>query len=191
MKYYIGIDPGRSGAVAAIDENKNICMVHDWPNLSVKGVAKGNSKVKRIQHLDQEAGFMIDQVNSFVKKVYTPDEPNVFCALEKVHAFSMREGRNVGMKSTGDFMTAYGIWIGILSFWFSGNLEFVHPRTWQARIFGRLPKGTNTKEKSLLVARTVFGERVRSLLARKKDNGRSDALLIALWLRNEKRQKLF
>ena len=91
--------------------------------------------------------------------------------IEKVSAMPKQ-----GSVSMFTFGTNYGVWRGILA---SFEIPFilVPPRTWQTKKLDK-KAGNDTKERSLNTARRIFP---KASLARKKDNGRSDALLIALY----------
>jgi hypothetical protein len=58
MKYFIGIDPGQSGAMAVINEQGDCCDLFDWP------------------------GDEVSLINRFIPEAYS----NVRAALESVHA---------------------------------------------------------------------------------------------------------
>ena len=97
------------------------------------------------------------------------------CALEKQQA-RPPNGR-IGCFNIG---VSYGMVRGALAC-FSISTRFVSPRTWQT-IFDNRKKDEDIKLTSLKMARRLFPT---VDLHRKKDNGKSDALLIALWLKKQ------
>lgn len=103
---------------------------------------------------------------------------NAKAAIEKVASMPKQ-----GVSSTFKFGTNYGSWRGILAM--AGiSFELVPSRKWQKGLV--LPSdGATPKERSLTVARRIFPTQI-TMLKRKKDNGRSDALLIAHWLKNNR-----
>ena len=99
----------------------------------------------------------------------------IMAALEKVSA---RPGQ--GVVSMFTFGRNLGTWEGIIST-FEFPFMMPTPRQWQKGIID--PKaGTDTKERSLNTARRLFPD---ASLKRKKDHGRSDALLLAFWAKRQ------
>ena len=99
----------------------------------------------------------------------------IMAALEKVGA---RPGQ--GVVSMFTFGRNLGAWEGIIST-FEFPFMMPTPRQWQKGIID--PKaGTDTKERSLNTARRLFPD---ASLSRKKDHGRSDALLLAFWAKRQ------
>jgi Holliday junction resolvasome RuvABC endonuclease subunit len=91
--------------------------------------------------------------------------------IEFVHAMPQQ-----GVSSTFKFGVAYGAAISILQR-FKSTFHAVPPRVWK-----RAMELDNDKDKSLALARELWPN---APLARKKDNGRAEALLMAEWLRRE------
>ncbi len=103
-------------------------------------------------------------------------QPRAFkCALEKAQAMPGQ-----GVTSMFNYGVSFGILRGVLAS-FSISTQFVTPRKWQ-KVFDNRKKGEDTKKTSLKMARRLFP---RVELHLKKDHGKSDALLIALWLKGE------
>ena len=99
----------------------------------------------------------------------------IMAALEKVGA---RPGQ--GVVSMFTFGRNLGAWEGIIST-FEFPFMMPTPRQWQKGIID--PKaGTDTKERSLNTARRLFPD---ASLSRKRDHGRSDALLLAFWAKKQ------
>lgn len=94
-------------------------------------------------------------------------------ALEAVHAMPKQ-----GVSSSFKFGMGYGVLQGVLAA-YQIPFIFVTPQKWQKAMFDSMPKG-DTKAMSLDLARRLFPQ---VDLHRKGDHGKSDALLIALWLK--------
>lgn len=82
---YIGIDPGMSGAIAAIDRDRKVLCLNDCPK---------NNDSKEMASILNAILFEFDLVN---------------VAIEKVVAFKM------GRTSALNYGTNYGIWLGLFS----------------------------------------------------------------------------
>lgn len=96
-------------------------------------------------------------------------------ALEKVGA---RPGQ--GVVSMFTFGRNLGAWEGIISA-FSIPFMMPTPRQWQKGLVDQ-KAGPDTKTRSLVTARRRFPD---ASLSRKKDHGRADALLLAVWARGQ------
>jgi len=96
-------------------------------------------------------------------------------ALEKVHAMPGQ-----GVVSMFTFGQNVGVWQGILA---ALSIPYVTPRPqeWQRGLVDR-KAGKDTKAASLATARRLFPG---ADLARKKDHGRADALLMAWWAKGQ------
>ena len=81
-----------------------------------------------------------------------------------------------GVRQAFSFGTSYGAVLGLAQR-FRAPWHFVSPRVWK-----RAMELDNDKDKSLALARELWPT---APLARKKDNGRAEALLMAEWLRRE------
>ena len=99
------------------------------------------------------------------------DKQDAEFVIEFVHAMPQQ-----GVSSTFKFGVAYGSAISILQR-FNSTFHAVPPRVWK-----RAMVLDNDKDKSLALARELWPT---APLARKKDNGRAEALLMAEWLRRE------
>ena len=150
----IGIDPGQSGAIAAIDDEGLVVALHDMPT-SARLHGKG-------QQVDG------GELASIIHGMKEPGKP-VKVNLEAVSAMPGQ-----GVSSMFRFGESLGVVLGVL-----GALQipfsWVMPQRWkkEAGISGK-------KDKDL--SRTLAIQRhpeVADMLTRKKDNGRSDAICIA------------
>ncbi len=145
-----GIDPGLTGAVAKIPENGGV-VFFDTPICEVKK----NKKNKKEYLPSQMAGIFSTEV-----------ECHVF-----IESVSSRPGQ--GVTSMFNFGFGFGLWIGILSA-LKISYTMVTPQFWKKNIM----QGIGDKDAARLRAQQLFPELSISL-ARKKDIGRADALLIA------------
>lgn len=151
---FIGIDPGLTGAVAAINEMGQIITVQDTPMLAVK-------KGKGTKHVYVEtamAKILESTVHIYGTSCIT---------IENVHAMPGQ-----GVTSMFSMGTGFGLWLGIAAA-LCIPIERMEPHTWK-QIVG-IPTGSD-KNASIVLASRIFPS---ASLSRKKDHGRADALLIA------------
>jgi crossover junction endodeoxyribonuclease RuvC len=169
MTKWLGIDPGISGAVAVIEDG-NITF-YDTPTVQVK-VGKS---VK-----NQLDPFACSQI---LRRYDDGIAGSMMVTIEKVQpmpSFSRdkdgqpEERRTMGVTSAFNFGRDFGMWIGILA---ALNVPYMlaHPATWKRRILSDMEKG---KDASRVKAMQLYPH-VSIDLARKKDHGRADALLLA------------
>ncbi len=162
MKLYVGIDPGLDGAIAVLDERGRILSVQDMPVLVKKGKGK-----KRLY----EETVLLSQLES-VRKLFeeTPDA-EMTVAIENQHAMP-KNG------SVGGFSQGYGFGLLIMALTALGlSYTKVSSVSWKKAL--AIPAGSD-KTADLVRARQLWP---KAELARQKDNGRADALLIAEFAR--------
>ena len=172
---FIGIDPGITGAVAAIHPDGRI-ELYDTPTL----VIVGGKKIKTVYN-EREMAAMLRGIVS-----QGPAE----CAIERVQAFPAQRrgaapcpacGRGpmaqgvVGMFAFGE---GFGMWKGIMAA-LGIKYELVSPVTWKGALMAGQGK---EKDASRQVALRKFPA-VAEMLTRMKDHGRADALLLAEFAR--------
>ena len=148
----LGIDPGASGALAFLDTVAGTLDLVDMPVMQVER----NGKTRR---------EISEQMFSAVVSARAPE----FAAVEKVSAMPGQ-----GVTSMFSFGLAFGIARGVLA----GRgipIDLVTPQVWQKAAGVR-----GGKDGSRQRACELFPAYV-SAFARVKDNGRSDAALIAWW----------
>ena len=104
-KTIIGIDPGKSGAVAILTPEQ--IVFHDCPNLMLGG-----------KQAPDPLG-MVDLLRGY---------PNAFIALERVGAMPGQ-----GVVSTFSFGTNYGIWLGAVAA-LKLPYELISPNVWKKAI---------------------------------------------------------
>lgn len=143
----LGIDPGKSGCIAAINDQDGITFVefYDMPILDN----------------DYNEDGIADILEVFARKTH-----HVF--IEKVHAMPGQ-----GVTSMFNFGKGFGIIRGILAT-LKMNRTFITPQSWKKELM----EGIKDKDASRSRAIQLFPHSSLKL-CRKKDVGRSDALLIA------------
>lgn len=159
MRYYLGIDPGKSGAIAILDANSEFIMVYDCPE----------TETARLGILEE----------------YFPNIAGA--ALEKAQAMSHWEkvpgGRKIlkkqGVSSAFKFGENYGIWKGIL---IASNIPFLtpHPKRWQKMLDSPLDMKPKERVIEYVSRRWPMVE-----LKKKKDHNRADAVCLAEYARRE------
>lgn len=153
----IGVDPGATGAFAILDLDSRHLVVIDMPTTKVKRGPRTVNQVDavRLAHL------------------LRPHADGAHAIVEKVHSMPGQ-----GVASTFSFGRAAGIIEGVLA---ALDIPFslVPPATWtkKMRLFGG-------KDGSRTRAIELFPDQAH-LFARKKDDGRADATLIACYAAEE------
>ena len=151
MKYFLGIDPGASGAVAVLSEEGHFVEVFDMPVTRVK-VGK---TIKR-------------RVNAeLLAHLVSLHSPNAVAVLEQV---SSMPGQ--GVSSMFAFGEAYGIVKGVLAA-SDVPVHLVTPGKWK-----RAMELSANKNGSRAKAIEMWPEHA-SMFKRVKDDGRAEACLIA------------
>jgi len=149
---YIGIDPGKSGAVAVINNNQNILLLEDWPGNEIAAASIIRDLIKA--YPDHHSGIY---------------EYSIKAAIERSQSMPGQ-----GVRSMFVFGTNYGIWQGVLA---AFQIPFIipTPQAWQKGIISK----AKDKKPALAAASRMFP--LAELYGPRgggKD-GRADALLIA------------
>jgi len=167
MNIYIGIDPGKTGAVALLTDDPDRLDVWQYPG-----------------DIKSACTLLQDGIIGLSPNLEEADR-NVFACLEKVHAMPMQ-----GVSSSFNFGVSYGMWQGVLAVMGIPYI-FVTPHAWQkvtfdsqcvifkdAKLSGssKIKRKRDTKAMSLSVARRLFPD---VDLHRKADDGKADALNLA------------
>lgn len=154
--YILGIDPGLSGALAFFDPRTNELIVEDMPTVEVRR----NNKLKREVSAQLVANII---VRRHVEAAF----------LERVNAMAGQ-----GVTSVFSFGRSAGIMEGVLAA-FDIPTTLVTPQSWQKAMNVRDGKdGSRERAMQLFPANA-------ELFQRKKDDGRSDATLIAVYGHNQ------
>lgn len=158
----VGIDPGVSGAVAAVD-SRGTCCIEDMPTVSNEGNGRTVRKL---------AGYQLGQI---VRRLVPPGEPCIV-VLEDVHV--MPSSKSGGAANTS-LLHSKGVIEGVLDM-LRLQPVLVAPATWK-RHFGliaeRDTKDAARKAAALDCARRLYP--ACNALARAKDHNRAESLLMA------------
>lgn len=151
---FIGIDPGFTGAIVMIPAGCNIISVADTPILE----SKKGKKIKK--------EYFIPGMASLLESV----SPEAHVFIEKVHAMPGQ-----GVTSMFNFGKGFGIWLGIIV---ALKLPYtlVTPQAWKKKMLD----GKGNKDDSRIRAIELCPEQA-DYFKRKKDIGRADATLIAMY----------
>jgi hypothetical protein len=163
MSYFLGIDPGLEGAVAALDAQGRVTLLEDTPTILV-----AKAKGKKHTYLDSQMAALL--------RPFTMLKCPVIIALENVHAFPGQ-----GVTSMFSLGTSLGLWRGIIAA-LGIPLEMVEPAKWKREM--GIATGSD-KAASIVRALQIFpGADLRL----KKHHGRADSILLAEWLRRKHTQ---
>ncbi|MBN5087649.1 hypothetical protein JY460_05970 [Stenotrophomonas maltophilia] len=156
-----GIDPGLSGAIATLVDGEPGPVI-DTPTMEVDG------------HTELDARALALFIRAARER--NPGA-HVSACIERVRAMPAK-GRKQGAQSSMNFGDTYGKAKAVLELLGIPTTR-AEPASWK-RSFGLLKQD---KDAARVLAITRFPSAAPSL-RRKKDNGRADALLIALWFEN-------
>lgn len=159
MTIFLGIDPGLTGAIAAINSRGGGVAILDMPTKQVTGGGLVNRRV------DGRA------LAAFLRRLAPVDETAIL-TCELVHAIAGKETGQGGMQQMGSLMRSFGAIEAIVD---ALRLTAHWPRPQEWKKFYRLGK---EKDASLDMARRLYPD-AQTLLARVKDHNRAEALLIA------------
>jgi len=154
----IGVDPGATGAFALLDLDSLDLIIIDMPTTKLKRGTRNVNQVDAAQ---------------LVKLLAPHISEGDVAVIEKVHSMPGQ-----GVVSTFSFGRAAGIIEGVLAA-LGVPFSLVPPATWtkKMRLFGG-------KDGSRARAQELFPDQAH-LFARKKDDGRADATLIACYAAEE------
>lgn len=164
FQLYIGIDPGLHGAVAVLQSNKFI-GVWDTPTTIVK---RGKKK-----HTVYLPASMVE----VLKRIANDFGSSLTVGLEEVHAMPGQ-----GVTSMFSMGRGSGLWEGIITA-LGMPLARITPQRWKKEMLAD-GKGKD-KQASIVRVLELFPETAPQL-ARKRDEGRAEAILIAEYLRRSK-----
>ena len=151
----IGIDPGLSGAIAFVSDTE--IKVYDMPTIPIPWSRKGKRMVDtKFLHLLIE------------KKGHILNESIETITMEIVHSMPKQ-----GVSSTWTFAGSFFSALAVINM-FDHEIKMVHPAVWKKQ-FGLI---NMDKDASRLAVLKMYPDLI-SRLARKKDGGRAEAILIA------------
>ena len=162
---YVGIDPGLGGAVAAINEQGEVITLQDTPTLMVKKSGKGHKRT----YVESAMASILENCKGNVI-----GSGQILVTVENQHA-------RPGMSAVSTFNTGvgYGLWRMACAA-LRIPYQFVEPGKWKKQ--RGLASGSD-KNASIVLASRLFPS---ASLARKKDDGRAEALLIAEWAHRQR-----
>jgi hypothetical protein len=111
---FLGVDPGNSGGICLIDQNKKLLVTAVMPLQEVDGKSKIN-------------------VKSLVPILLPYTTYKICIVVEKVWAY-----QGQGVSSTFTFGKATGTIIGALEAIYQQDVHEVSPQMWQKRLWGRV-----------------------------------------------------
>jgi len=161
---YIGVDPGLHGAVAVLRSSKFI-GVWDTPTTIVKRGKKKHTVYLPASMVEVLKRIANDYGSSLMESVV---------GLEEVHAMPGQ-----GVTSMFSMGKGSGLWEGIITA-LGMPLVRIPPQRWKKEMLAD-GRGKD-KQASIVRALELFPE-AASHMARKKDEGRAEAILIAEYLR--------
>lgn len=174
--YFIGIDPGSSGAIAIIDKNDKPVAVHDMPMryLMPRKKAKITKTGKKLKTPKQDSRKVLDA--KVIAKILGPYVKNItWCVLESVNSRSAQ-----GVKSVFSFGERFGALKGVLES-LGVNYHMTAPVVWQKH-FDLTGKKEDLGEHKINIMKKCRGFypdiEYHGPKGGLKD-GRSDALLLA------------
>jgi len=152
---YIGIDPGKSGAIALITAQCKILELEDWP---------GDENTA--------AGLMWAISERYPEKKY-----EIVAAIEQVHSMPGQ-----GISSSFKFGTNFGIWRMALAM-LAIPFILVTPQKWQKGLISKDDKMLGKRKGSCVAAARLFPKAELYGPQGGAKDGRADALMIADWRR--------
>lgn len=158
MKVFVGVDPGKEGAIAILDRSGLLMNVYDMPT---------------VQNGKRRSLFVPGLVRIFQQLVTDYGSESIYMGIEKVGAMPGNSGQS---------MFTFGKMTGVIEGIAAGlNIGYVlpHPKTWQGKLL-RDVEGSDTKARSMLAAGRMFPNLE---MKRKRDHNRADAALIAAYVR--------
>lgn len=161
---YIGIDPGLCGAVAVLRDDEYI-GVWDTPTTVVRRGQKN--------HTVYLPAAMVGVLKQIADQFGAP----TIIGLEEVHAMPGQ-----GVTSMFSMGKGVGLWEGIITA-LGMPMARITPQRWKKEMLAD-GKGKD-KQASIVRALELFPETAPQL-ARKRDEGRAEAILIAEYLRRSK-----
>jgi len=152
--HYIGIDPGLHGAIAVYDAEEHVVTIHDMPIRRITVNGKKRNRLDLVELSEILKGYSVgDRV-----------------LVEAVHAMPKQ-----GVTSSFSFGFVFGAICQAVTCELWGEPGLVSPQVWK-RHYGL----TADKNSARAKAAEIFPAQA-SLFARKKDDGRAESSLIALY----------
>lgn len=159
----LGIDPGISGALAALDHNGRL-VVLDMPTRTRAGSGRTRNEIdpRRMLHMLRDL---------------VPAGESPIVVMEDMHAF-MGDGERVGSMASQASLAATKAVISAVFEIAGHTTHLITPQRWQKFYGIKKREDETTKQQSLRIARELYGNAFCPL---QKHDGRADAILIARW----------
>lgn len=151
----LGIDPGQKGALALVASDATLIDLVDMPTIQITKTRAEIDSHRLVEILEDWRGL----------------EGEYRVLVERQQAMPKQ-----GAASGFTIGQGYGVLLGIFSAQKVSH-EIVQPKAWQGAVLGKIAAGTS-KDRSRLHAQRLYPE---ADLGRRKDEGRSDAVCIALY----------
>lgn len=183
---HIGIDPGLTGAIVGLDDERQVVFIYDMPTRIKSTTRKRNAKGAMVNKIKYEIDPL--QVASILRSASQVQGGTVSLAItiERVNAMPSKdketgESRDMGATSAFNFGEGFGMIRAVCEL--HGQVKLVVPTVWKKA----MSLLTMEKDSARLKAINLFPAVVEQL-KRKKDIGRADAMLIALhgYIQSEK-----
>lgn len=155
----IGIDPGLHGAIAVLNDLGQIISLQDTPTI----LTKRGGKNKNV-YLPTQMATILEAIQATGRVVVV--------GIERAQAMPGQ-----GVTSMFSIGYGYGIWLGILAA-LRLPVEIVESKAWKKA--AQIPSGS---DKAASVVRALQLWPSCTQLARKRDDGRADALLVCNFVR--------
>lgn len=164
-RYFVGIDPGFTGAIAIIDDKENIMDVIDCPLIVI---SKGRKKIVNFKRVE-EVKYRVDS-----KVLHSFLEPYKKGKFLIEHAQSMP---GEGSVSSFNYGEGYGRYLGVLD---SLGVDYIEVKStvWKP------PLNLNWDKKLSIQKAQELIPSCKKLINLVKHNGRAEALLMAYYLKN-------
>lgn len=161
-EYFVGIDPGVTGAIAIIAIDGKVVYIEDCPTIKVKGYKKITDACRLAK--------MMREIKNKYKRLYV--------AIEEPIAMP-NNGRKMGSISMLSFGRNFGIWEGIVS---SLGIDYitVHPSVWKRAIFN----GKQADKSSAIKMSIELFPDSKKYLTHKSHHGRAEAVLLSVYAMN-------
>jgi hypothetical protein len=162
---FVGVDPGKSGAIAAINAKRKIILVKDYPNSAIFGCC---DIIREIMESKENPVSLLTMPKNRTLGEYIQG------AIERAQSMPKQ-----GVRGMFNYGVNYGDWRGCFAM---AGIPFEHPtpQMWRKGLITTM--GT-AKNPSIDAARRLFPD--ADLFGPKggAKDGRAEALLIAEWLR--------
>lgn len=163
--YYVGIDPGKAGAMVIINQAINEGGYYDTPILK-----------------EHPTGYNINKMCGMMNHTIKTYKEVKFCIESLIYMPGKKNAQ--GLKSAGSSGVGWGIWWGLMHAFQVEIMPPVHPRTWQSQLFKNIPKEVTGKQRAVHVCKEM-GDPIPLKKSERQNaklmDGRADAFCIALW----------